>query len=194
MYVESMGRGTAFVEFGIAGKGKHPKVRTKSQIATTNTNTKNRSLLFMISPKKNVKCSIHRSSHPSVDFKRAEKVCMCVCVCLKKNQNAPRPSEHPPVVVVVGSHIQRIVLATEDTTVTQQFSHRPIKCQSRLWSQRGTKVNGSHHGDNPLLRPTRIQIATKSYAALQAMAPANIKTVHQTSLLHIEINELHITA
>ena len=60
----------------------------------------------------------------------------------------------PPVVVVVvvDSHIQRIVLATEETTVTQQVSHRPIKRQSRLWSQRGTKVNGSHHGDNPLLR------------------------------------------
>ena len=57
------------------------------------------------------------------------------------------------VVVVVDSHIQRIVLATEETTVTQQVSHRPIKCQSRLWSQRGTKVNGSHDGDNPLLRP-----------------------------------------
>ena len=92
------------------------------------------------------------------------------------------------VVVVVDSHIQRIVLATEETTVTQQVSPRPIKCQSRLWSQRSTKVNGSHHGDNPLLRPTGIQIATKSYAALQAMAPTNIKTVHQTSLLHIESN------
>ena len=104
----------------------------------------------------------------------------------KKNLNAFRTSEHPPVVVVVvvDSHIQRIVLATEETTVTQQVSHRPIKRQSRLWSQRGTKVNGSHHGDNPLLRPTGIQIATKSYAALQAMAPTNIKTVHQTSLLH----------
>ena len=89
---------------------------------------------------------------------------------------------------VVDSHIQRIVLATEETTVTQQVSHRPIKCQSRLWSQRGTKVNGSHHGDNPLLRPAGIQIATKSNAALQAMAPTNIKTVHQTSLLHIESN------
>ena len=86
--------------------------------------------------------------------------------------------------LIVDSHIQRIVLATEETTVTQQVSHRPIKRQSRMWSQRGTKVNGSHHGDNPLLRPTGIQIATKSYAALQAMAPTNIKTVHQTSLLH----------
>ena len=95
---------------------------------------------------------------------------------------------HYVVVVDVDSHIQRIVLATEETTVTQQVSPRPIKCQSRLWSQRGSKVNGSHHGDNPLLRPTGIQIATKSYAALQAMAPTNIKTVHQTSLLHIESN------
>ena len=88
-------------------------------------------------------------------------------------------------VVVVDSHIQRIVLATEETTVTQQVSHRPIKCQSRLWSQRCTKVNGSHHGDNPLLRPTGIQIATKNDATLQAMAPTNVKTVHQTSVLHI---------
>ena len=69
--------------------------------------------------------------------------------------------------------------------MTRQVTHRPIKCQSRLLSQRGTKVNGSHHGDNPLLRPTWIQIATKSYAALQAMAPTNVKTVHETSLLHI---------
>ena len=57
-----------------------------------------------------------------------------------------------------------------------------------LWSQTGTKVNGPHHGDNPLLRPTGIQIAKKRYAALQAMAPADIKTVHQTSLLNIERN------
>ena len=84
------------------------------------------------------------------------------------------------VVVVVNSHVQRIVLAKEETTVTQQVSHRPIKWQSRLWSQRGTKVNGSHHGDNPLLKPTGIQIATKSHATLQEMAPTNlnIKTVH----------------
>ena len=54
-------------------------------------------------------------------------------------------------------------------------------CQSGTWSQRGTKVNGSHHGDNPLLRPTGIQIATKSYATLQAMTPANNQTVNQTS-------------
>ena len=107
---------------------------------------------------------------------------------LKKNQSASRPSEHPPVMGgknVVDSHVQRIVLATKETTVTQQVSHRPIECQSRLWSQRGTKVNGLYHGDNPLLRPTGIQIATKSYATLQAMAPTNIKTVYQTSLLYI---------
>ena len=74
----------------------------------------------------------------------------------------------PEVVVVVDSRIQPIVLATEETTVTQQVSHKPIKCQSRLWSQRCTKVNGSHRGDNPLLKPTGIQIATKSYATLTA--------------------------
>ena len=65
--------------------------------------------------------------------------------------------------------------------VTQQVSHRLIKCQSRFWSQIGTKANGSHHGDNPLLTPAGIQTATKSYATLQVMAPTNAKTVHQTS-------------
>ena len=92
------------------------------------------------------------------------------------------------LLIVVDSHIQHIVLTTEETTVTQQVSHITIKCQSRLWSQRGTKVNGSHHGDNPLLRPTGIQIATKRYTTLQTMAPTNIKAVHQTSLFHIESN------
>ena len=66
------------------------------------------------------------------------------------------------LIVVADIHIQRVVLAAEETTVTQQVSHIPIKCQSRSWSQRGTKVNGSHHGDSPLLKPTGIQIATKS--------------------------------
>ena len=44
-----------------------------------------------------------------------------------------------------------------------------------------TKANGSHHGDNPLLRPTGIQIATESYATLQAMTPTNNKTANQNS-------------
>ena len=104
--------------------------------------------------------------------------CVCVCVFF------PSILDIKFVGRTSRGHTGGIVLATEETTVTQQVSHRPIKRQSRLWSQRGTKVNGSHHGDNPLLRPTGIQIATKSYAALQAMAPTNIKTVHQTSLLH----------
>ena len=99
------------------------------------------------------------------------------------------------IAVVVDLHVQRIVLATEETTVTHKVSHRPvvdwastipsnipIKYQSRLWSQRGTKVNESHHGDNPLLRPTGIQIATKHYTTLQSMAQTNIKTASSNPL------------
>ena len=77
-----------------------------------------------------------------------------------------------------------IVVVVVVFTLTDRASTIPSNirgCQSGTWSQRGTKVNGSHHGDNPLLRPTGIQIATKSYATLQAMAPTNNKTVHQTS-------------
>ena len=69
-------------------------------------------------------------------------------------------------------------------TLTDRVSTIPSNirgCQSGTGSQRGTKVNASHHGNNPLLRPTAIQIATKRYATLQAMAPTINKTVHQTS-------------
>ena len=77
-----------------------------------------------------------------------------------------------------------VVVVVVVFTLTDRASTIPSNirgCQSGTWSQRGTKVNGSHHGDNPLLRPTGIQIATKSYATLQTMAPTNNKTVHQTS-------------
>ena len=63
--------------------------------------------------------------------------------------------------VIVGSHIHRLVLATEETMMTQPASHRSINFQCRSWSRRGTKVNGLHHGDSSLLKPTEIQIATK---------------------------------
>ena len=62
---------------------------------------------------------------------------------------------------VVDLHNQRFVLATEETTVTQQVSYRPIKCQSRSWSQRSTKANGPHHGDNSLVKQTGVHIVTK---------------------------------
>ena len=88
------------------------------------------------------------------------------------------------LVILVGLAKKTVEL----TLLVVKWSAVRNQCQSRLWSKRGTKVNGSHRGYNPLLRPTGIQIATKSYAALQAMAPTNIKTVHQTSLLQIESN------
>ena len=102
------------------------------------------------------------------------------------SKNVNMSSSVRVIAVVIGSHIQRFVLATEENTVTQQVSNRHIKCQSCLWSQRGTKVDGSHRGDNPLLRPTGIQVATKRYTTLQVMALTNIKTVHQTPSPHIE--------
>ena len=69
------------------------------------------------------------------------------------------------VLVVYDSHIQRIVPSAEETMVKQEVSLRSIKFQTRSWSQRGTKVNRSHHGANPLIRPREIQIATKSLSS-----------------------------
>ena len=67
---------------------------------------------------------------------------------VRENQNRVGPA----LLLIVDSHIQRVLLASGETTVTQQVSHRPIKCQDRLWSQRyeDQRVN---HGDNLLLRP-----------------------------------------
>ena len=85
-----------------------------------------------------------------------------------------------------------VVVVVVFFTLTDRISTTPINirgCQFGTRSHRGTKVNGSHHhGDNPLLRPIVIQIATKRNATLQPMAPTSIKTIHQTSLLHIESN------
>ena len=91
-----------------------------------------------------------------------------------------------------------VVVVVVVFTLTDRASTIPSNirgCQSGTWSQGGTKVNGSHHGDNPLLRPTGIQIATKSYATLQAMAPTNSKTVHQTSFTpyHGRLHEYIVT-
>ena len=85
-------------------------------------------------------------------------------------------------IVILYSYV--VVVVVVFFTLTDRASTIPSNirgCQSGTWSQIGTKVNGSHRGDNPLLRPTGIKIATKSYVTLQAMAPTNNKTVHQTS-------------
>ena len=73
------------------------------------------------------------------------------------------------IFVVVVSRIHRTVLATEETTVTQQVSHRAIKCQSRLWSQRGTKVNGSHHGCSDDLKPGDCEVVVDVWTGTSAL-------------------------
>ena len=85
---------------------------------------------------------------------------------------------------VCNAYMVYVVVVVVCFTLTDRASAIPSYirgCLSGTWSQRGIKVIGSHHGDNPLLRPTGIQIATKSYATLQAMAPTNNKTIHQIS-------------
>ena len=91
---------------------------------------------------------------------------------------------HHPLLIRAKITVPPVVVVVVFFTLTDRASTIPSNirgCQSGTWSHRGTKVNRSHHGDNPLLRPTGIQIATINYAALQAMAPTNNKTVHQTS-------------
>ena len=74
-------------------------------------------------------------------------------------------------------------------TLTDRASTIPSNirgCQSSTWSQRGTKVNGSHHGDNPLLRPTGIQIATKVMPLYKRWHHQITKRFIKPPLLHIE--------
>ena len=101
----------------------------------------------------------------------------CLEVCRLLNLTNVEDSGCTSLSVHLGSLVVVFTLTDRASTIPSNIRG----CQSGTWSQRGTKVNGSHHGDNPLLRPTGIQIVTKSYATLQAMAPTNSKTVHQTS-------------
>ena len=91
----------------------------------------------------------------------------------------------------MSTHIAHtVVVVVVFFTLTNRASTIPSNirgCQSGTWSQRGTKVNGSHHGDNPLLGPTGIQIATKSYATLYKRWHRPItKRYIKPPLLHIE--------
>ena len=62
---------------------------------------------------------------------------------------------------VVDSHIQRIVLAIEETTVTLQVSAIDLSNANpaRGHNEVRRSTDQSHHGDSPLLRPTGIHIA-----------------------------------
>ena len=92
-----------------------------------------------------------------------------------------QPSFCGVVVVVV------IILIVVFFTLTDRASTIPSNirgCQSGTWSQRGTKVNGSHHGDNPLLRPTGIQIATKVMRLYKRWHRPITKRLIKPPLLH----------
>ena len=95
---------------------------------------------------------------------------------------ASRPSSEHPLVRGVDSHFQRVVLATitDETTAIQQVSERPIKCQSRSWSQRGAKVNGStwwQHGTQTNRDPVRDKILTMSNHSRTSEAYHSSKTM-----------------
>ena len=103
---------------------------------------------------------------------------------LKIKNTSPKLSNDTRRIILYDELPCTVVVVVVFFTLTDRASTIPSNirsCQSGTWSQRGTKVNGSHHGDNPLLGPTGIQIATKNYATLQAMAPTNNNSVHQTS-------------
>ena len=75
------------------------------------------------------------------------------------------------------------VIATEETTVTQQVNHRPINCQSRLWSQRGKyeKVNGSHHGDKDPNRDKKLCGSTSDGTDQYQNGSSNLLTPYRVS-------------
>ena len=74
----------------------------------------------------------------------------------------------PGIVVVVFDddtlHVQRIVLLQlkKPRRHNKSASDLPKMLIPLMVTKRYTKVNGSHHGDSPLLKPTGIQIATKA--------------------------------
>ena len=82
-----------------------------------------------------------------------------------------------------------VVVVVVFFTLTDRASTIPSNirgCQFGTWSQRGTKVNGSHDGDNPLLGPKGIQIATKRCATLQAIVVVVVVFTLKTVLTSID--------
>ena len=82
-----------------------------------------------------------------------------------------------------------VVVVVVFFTLTDRASTIPSNirgCQSGTWLQRGTKVNGSHHGDNPLLRPTGIQIAQNVMRLYKRWYRPITKRFIKPPLLHIE--------
>ena len=101
---------------------------------------------------------------------------MCVCVF----------SSH---LFWTSSSLDVVVVVVVFFTLTDRSSTIPSNirgCQSGTWSQRGTKVNGSHHGDNPLLRPIGIQIATKVMRLYKRWHRPMTKRLIKHPLLHTE--------
>ena len=74
-------------------------------------------------------------------------------------------------------------------TLTDRASTIPSNirgCQSGKWSQRGTKVNGSHPGDNPLLGPTGSKSRQKVRRLYKRWHLPITKRYIKPPLLHIE--------
>ena len=113
----------------------------------------------------------------------------CPSTKVVKNDSKSFPSYRKVTRRQIVRHFVVVVVVFALTDRASTIPSNIRGCQSGTWSQRGTKVNGSHHGDNPLLRPTGIQIATKSYATLQVQQwhrPIIAKRFIKLSLLHIE--------
>ena len=85
----------------------------------------------------------------------------------------------------IDSHIQRIVFETEETTVTQQVSHRPIKRYYR--GHKELRPSTSHNGESPLLKPAGIQFATKSMLGTTSGEHRKLIGVKTTSLFGYEV-------
>ena len=105
------------------------------------------------------------------------RLCVCVFLCSHWSLvDVPLiffcPADHVPdwqprvLLGMVEARSVNVKKTTTTTTVTQRVSHigsyYQINANPARGHKEGTKVNGSHHGDNPLLRPTGIQIVTKS--------------------------------
>ena len=88
--------------------------------------------------------------------------------CLKKNQSTPRPSD-----------VAFFTLIDQASTIPSNIR----SCQSGTWSQRGTKVNVSHHGDKPLKYSDQqgSKSRQKAMRLYKRWHRPITKTVHQTS-------------
>ena len=105
-------------------------------------------LVWVCAPPRTIRKWLRRLAFRSLRT-RAQDPCSCCC---RPGVGLRPAADHLQMVTTPGVLDLVVVVVFTFTDRASTIPSNIRGCQSGTWSQRGTKVNGSHHGDNPLLK------------------------------------------